>query len=1119
MTEISDDKNLQTGGKRHLPGSERLGKLLFLRLDPILRNLIAVIQRHKEIIRARADFAIRDEHGDQHYEEEEEEERILSLHKAEGKLLKGLQEAITGFPSDELVKASAISPSLLPNQIAASMVVIMDYISIPLVAIFQRPTISTEIDTDTNGRGNDHIRRKFYIRQSAEWKSITLAARIFTTCLETIKQGRASADIPAEKAVQWIIACASSLPSGKKIVEQTTVSFEESGLDRGKEYLEALLNTIAVLLKSKNDALANEITKALDGALLAHLADSCISVVAPPATFSLSTALQALKTLDVLLDEVPDVSMWRSLFPGCFTGLFRTLITGLRASKSTPQSTLKVLEACLRSFMKFLCLTLQSKDQIADAGDNSMELNLAGLKSLAQSTRGESTETIPVNDDTRKILGDSSESSRNRMLGKSKSLPTDKLFLSEVNSRLPGPLSVLVKFLIAAPLPSVRQRGAELCQLIMLDTRSSWNAENLENLGLMALESCLVLSRDEFEEVAESARAVLQGYQNTPAFQKDMKSILIPRTISMVEELPALAQRQSELELRNQLKLITAFLELSNISDKKYGGCKSLRSSMAAENIAVNVRKALSELLSVDFESPEFAMIPRIEVVDQEQPRNLPDVASRLPKLKLLTRASEKEALAMICALGSALGPKHSALFVDLCIADLFNDCLARVESGASRWGRSQVFWCHEWIGCLALIRELLCGAFPMRTEVISSSKTKSEQKALKYLKSLAESIVPIVVSAPLWDLRTTAEDAVHVENQESRLEPADATTHLALSNQSDPVVPLALRGNACLLCNLLQLLGSITKLLGKDAIILVPILLPAVLEKATASSTPLVNQTSTWVIQNLAFSLGYQSSSVLIQEKLDVIAGALLASLRLPGGKTTLPDGEHDATAKVASITRAVLEIVNRAKRDDLGSVPTFPSHEKSGLSCIIELVTTLTERFDCFGSKSSSESETTLAMLRVYDSAFKFIAYTFEKQASILTEESESSLDPSLWLEQLTSFRTLRSESGSDHLDNISTPKEGFETYQRNKDQENDEEPEKPMAESPVSNHEVNFVAILLSRCSFFLSNGNLRLQVESCSAMACGFRVLAIVAKLCKVRRQLYDYYVYVLYCITT
>jgi hypothetical protein len=66
----------------------------------------------------------------------------------------------------------------------------------------------------------------------------------------------------------------------------------------------------------------------------------------------------------------------------------------------------------------------------------------------------------------------------------------------------------------------------------------------------------------------------------------------------------------------------------------------------------------------------------------------------------------------MIRALGTALGPKHGAVFVDSCIADLFEACVSRVEHRQSMVGKSHGDWLHEWIGSIIVAQEVRLGLY-----------------------------------------------------------------------------------------------------------------------------------------------------------------------------------------------------------------------------------------------------------------------------------------------------------------------------------------------------------------------------------------------------------------------
>ena len=741
------------------------------------------------------------------------------------------------------------------------------------------------------------------------------------------------------------------------------------------------------------------------------------------------------------------------------------------------------------------------------------KVTLASLTLLVQSEGDKSVASS--SGDPRKILGDSSASYRNHQ---STATDSDSMgrggFLSEVNTRLPGPLSVVANLLVSAESSSIRQHAAEFYRIVLIETRLCWNRKVLDNMSIMALESCLVLTRDVDNGVASAAQTVLQTFQTTPASKRDMGQLLVPRILSMIEELPLLAQRQSEKDLRGKLKLLTAFLSLHEMPDKnsspqKSSTGKALRSALAAENVSLSVRQSLAELLDVDFGSPNVTNGVSIELVDQgnllESTPNFHGSVRR----RHLTPASEKETITMVQGIGRILGPKHAAIFVDACIADLFNDCVTRVEAKNSRTGRSQEAWCHQWIGCLILMRDILKGGFSDLGQNINSSKTV--RKKMKYLSSLATSILPIIVSAPLWDLPVIPPE---FSEQQNDMDIADPLLLSTLHPSSEAFSSVALRGNAFFLGGLFQLAGSIVGLLQEEAIPLIPVLLPALLTHATTTKVQYVLEEAQTSLEDVACSVGYKTLAGMIDQNMGVVAGAMLATLRLPGGKSSM----SAATAPVdifhvAHTIRSVLQLVLREKdnRDNVSDKDS--SRDVSNYSYLLELVMTLTERYDCLASKNAFESDTTIAIVGVYEYAFRFLIKTYEAEATavIKMKDLQNQKPRQPWFERLDAFRILRVDERDDVSDNgllgDQSPKEGFEAYHKGQEdcQVEDEESSlggKSKLDQIVGSHETNFVAMLVSRCTFFFSNASLRLQVESCETMTQGFRFLAIVALLCKV-----------------
>jgi len=1119
-------------------GCDRLGQLLFLQLDPTLRNLLAVLQRHQALVESPSHVREecfpqnpvgKDESSIGSFERQnlEYDEEILGLLKAESELLLFVQEIISEFP--HRIKSQEINSSdtdLLEDQIRGAMAIMVDYITLPLVAILRRPVTTRDkylkLNQDADGDTN---LRKFHIRQGAERKSIAISAQTLKICLEIVIQGTrggAAASQQGEcillttKILKLILTCSSVLPSGQEIAEQFTASFRQVGIDRGEEYLESSLDVIDYLLKMgttgshfdcNNDdtgSFGEEIAKAMDGALVAHLVDVCLSIVAPPSNLKETTILTATTTLHTLLNTVPDLSTWRALFPGTFAALFRTLIVGLRGVLSAPQCKSKVADAVLKVFLELLRTTLKSDDKTGvDAKKKGNAELFANLQRLAIRSGDEMDSTTKAR--KRPVLVESGASSRNQPYSQRNDSRREDSFLTEVNTRLLGPLTLLAKLLVSAKSPSIRHQAAGFCQLILIDSRSSWNRETLDDLSVMAVETCLILTRDGDDGVVSGAKRVLTEYQETAAWKKDTSKLLVPRILSMIEELPALAQRQSEDDLRNKLKLITAFLSMN-----KNG--KALRSALAAEDVSLNLRKALAALLDVDFGSPSIANGVSIELLDhQNLLESKPCVHGSNRRLHL-TPASEEEAIEMVHELGQILGPKHASIFVDSCIADLFNDCVARAETRTSRLGRSQEAWCHTWIGCLTLVREVLRGAFASVSED-NREFAKFAKKKIKYLGPLAASILPVIVSAPLCDLPLSPPDDSAHEND---LCITNSMYPRPLVLPSDDFTLAALRGNAYILVGLIQFTCSLITLLREEATSLIPIVLPPLLGHATTTKVAFVREEAHAALEQISVVLCYKDFACMVDKNMGIVAGAIFAALRLPGGKLSVTAGTSPGDIfLVAHSIRSVLQLVLNKSNDEDEEV--LKSTDISSYSYLLELVMTLTERYDYLASKGAYESETTIAIVGVYESAFRYLIRSYQSQVSAarkLRAEQSCATIPT-WLERLGALRLAKTtidEKESDCYDlRAETPREGFEAYRNRKEKEeqrNRGEESAPSLEHQlvdqrqVGSYETNFVAMLISRSTFFFSNASLRLQVESCAAMIEGFRFLAIAALLCKV-----------------
>lgn len=163
-----------------------------------------------------------------------------------------------------------------------------------------------------------------------------------------------------------------------------------------------------------------------------------------------------------------------------------------------------------------------------------------------------------------------------------------------------------------------------------------------------------------------------------------MDSVVGPRIVELIQELPALARSGRETELHSRINLVCGYLTLG----------LSLRSSLLS--VANEIRTSLAVLFDVDFNSIQYA--PRVTKTDDLW--NVPDRC----RFRFMRDDTGMSARHMVRLLGEAVGPKGAMTLVDDCIADVLEACTAVSHS---RSGPSQVDWLHQWIGFIIIAHEV----------------------------------------------------------------------------------------------------------------------------------------------------------------------------------------------------------------------------------------------------------------------------------------------------------------------------------------------------------------------------------------------------------------------------
>lgn len=240
---------------------------VFLSLDPILKMVLSSVECYREACTA---------------DKTQDEERILGILRIQVRLLENLERAIKGS---------------LDEHGAGALQGLMDYILLPIRLILQQSSGWSVIEEP--------------IRQSELWKSSETAAHLLD-CICTL----AGPSTSFKQSIDSLTACTFALPVEK---------MSSKGLDRGDDCLYAVLHCIDTLIMRANEqkAYTKEVCRAMEGNLVARISFACTIILATSPDNSLRMSspevkLQALETLDIMMNVAPVAEMWQSYFPGLF---------------------------------------------------------------------------------------------------------------------------------------------------------------------------------------------------------------------------------------------------------------------------------------------------------------------------------------------------------------------------------------------------------------------------------------------------------------------------------------------------------------------------------------------------------------------------------------------------------------------------------------------------------------------------------------------------------------------------------------------------------------------------------------------------------------------------------
>jgi len=533
--------------------------------------------------------------------------------------------------------------------------------------------------------------------------------------------------------------------------------------------------------------------------------------------------------------------------------------------------------------------------------------------------------------------------------------------------------------------------------------------------------------------------------------------------------------------------------------------------------------------------------------------------------LHLRSSAAVDAMKAMVQLFGSILGTKHVAVFVDNCVADLFEACSTRAMSKGNGsdlkdkmflfCGSDQVDWLYKWIGSLVLANELLVGVFspvvnleedvsekqtkwPAKANNVASSQyydARLDKRGKKYILKLTSSILPVMTSAPLWNLPTSMSDVADnesqfnnkrcIENYESSTttnRPAhkndktffsDCNFEFGHRNAWSEISARALNGNALVICSLIEMIGSLANLLGQNMESFLPTILYPLIEKSNHFGHHYIQKSAKTALKTVAHCTGTTSVYTLVVQNFDYLLEVMSSSMHSLNAGASL-NGQWMALPSLPGIVEMLLKSVvkeasaahNQTKKLN---VPVGSCFGSKYVSMLGDLVYKIMKAFTEMPSRESGNID----LLRVFRAVLEYLQLSlddYEEESDNESVDGENIVgDP--WLDVLFEFAQENEDlfiANSNKQDYKYTTG-GFPQHHGFKEIDvTDREVEGtdglestdsyPKSKVRLFVEETQIAKLILSRCSFLLCSPDLMVQAAACETLVSGFGYLAAIQK---------------------
>lgn len=382
-----------------------------------------------------------------------------------------------------------------------------------------------------------------------------------------------------------------------------------------------------------------------------------------------------------------------------------------------------------------------------------------------------------------------------------------------------------------------------------------------------------------------------------------------------------------------------------------------------------------------------------------------------------------------------------------------------------------------------------------------SSSPSRSLRKSSKHFVALASSILPLLCNPFFVRLPSNFREPLdHYPSRHDQEQPIGSTNavQVYINGESRVLKPARFPEASSAsrewfsVC-VLELIVVVFITLKENAETFIPIVITTIIETADLHNHMYLRRQAVSVLRRLTDICGLKDVAELVNYHLDHLIGSLLGRLRVRGGHLPRETNDFDDLFPLSQVACFILRNASEAQkcitRESTGNGPILLRETR--VSMLVQFVSTLIRRFDIIVGQSAT-AEHMSAMIQICGATMCYLGSTYhaEKHRELIHEvlgavgqKKES------WRKVLLSFRKGRGLRGISEI----APESSVNTPDMTLSVGHSDSLLAP------GRTEIDFVSLVLTRCSYALSFPELKIQVASCDCIEECFKLLSIAASI--------------------